>query len=127
MRFPTFAAGSIDGNLPYLVSSHNHMKQSPGFIQPSLARRRIHHAILFSSIEQQDEVNLVGCPRSSSEGNQKPDMVIDYMSIPDTAPEFLDPEQLNNYRTEPSKASKNSRLQQIPASLIPPPNIQRLC
>ena len=30
-------------------------------------------------------------------GNQKPDMVIYYMSIPDTAPEFLNPEQLDHY------------------------------
>jgi hypothetical protein len=30
-------------------------------------------------------------------GNQKPDMVIYYMSIPDTAPEFLDSEQLDDY------------------------------
>lgn len=36
----------------------------------------------------------------SAEGSQKPDMVIYYMSIPDTAPEFLEPEQLDNYLNE---------------------------
>jgi hypothetical protein len=72
----------------------------------------------FSSIEKLlirnetfGEKNLVRSSRASfrdmpgrrillfktTEGNQKPDMVIYYMSIPDTAPEFLDPEQLDNY------------------------------
>jgi hypothetical protein len=72
----------------------------------------------FSSIEKWlirnetfGEKNLVRSSRASfrdmpgrrillfktAEKNQKPDMVIYYMSIPDTAPEFLDSEQLNNY------------------------------
>ena len=36
----------------------------------------------------------------TAEKNQKPDMIIYYMSIPDTAPEFLDPKQLDNYLDE---------------------------
>jgi hypothetical protein len=75
----------------------------------------------FSSIEKWlirnetfGEKNLVRSSRASfrdmpgrrillfktAEKNQKPDMVIYYMSIPDTAPEFLDSEQLNNYLDE---------------------------
>ena len=42
----------------------------------------------------------------TNEENQKPDMVIYYMSIPDTAPEFLDPEQLNNYLDKTVKRLK---------------------
>jgi len=33
----------------------------------------------------------------TAEKNQKPDTIIYYMSIPDTAPELLDPKQLDNY------------------------------
>ena len=33
----------------------------------------------------------------TADASQKPDMVIYYMSIPDTAPEFLNSEQLDNY------------------------------
>lgn len=33
----------------------------------------------------------------NADGSQGPDMVIYYMSIPDTAPEFLEPEQLDAY------------------------------
>jgi hypothetical protein len=75
----------------------------------------------FSSIEKWlirnetfGEKNLVRSSRASfrdmpgrrillfktAEKNQKPDMVIYYMSVPDTAPEFLDSEQLNNYLDE---------------------------
>jgi hypothetical protein len=81
----------------------------------------------FSGVEKRliinetfDEKNLVTSSRASfrdmpgrriflyktADGSQRPDMVIYYMSIPDTAPEFLGLEQLDRYLDETAERLK---------------------